>query len=58
MRQRITLALAVAAVAVIAAIVGYLWRVFRLSQTGKTHDVKSEGAGNRRDLECREDPEL
>ncbi|MGZ4865201.1 MAG: hypothetical protein ACXV39_11315 [Halobacteriota archaeon] len=35
MRQRITVALAIAAVAAIVAIVSYLWRVFRIGQTSK-----------------------
>jgi|GEM_PF-354456 multidrug resistance efflux pump len=45
MRKRITIALAVAAVAVIAAIVSYLWRVFRIGQTSKTNDAETEDGG-------------
>jgi hypothetical protein len=42
MRQRIRVALAVAAVAAIAAIVSYLWRVFRIGQTSKKDDAGTE----------------
>jgi hypothetical protein len=48
MRQRIKVALAVAAVAVIAAIVGYLWRVFRIGQTSK-NDVGTEDGRKHRE---------
>ncbi|MGA3199186.1 MAG: hypothetical protein ABSD89_07240 [Halobacteriota archaeon] len=47
MRKRIMVGLAVAAVAVIAAIVSYLWRVFRIDQTSKTNDAKTEDGGKR-----------
>jgi hypothetical protein len=45
MRQRIKVALAFAAVAVIAAIVSYLWRVFRIGQTSKTNEAEMEDSG-------------
>jgi len=52
MRKRVTVALAVATVAVIAAIVSYLWRVFRIGQTSKTNNAETEDGGK-----CRESKE-
>ncbi len=47
MKQRIVVTLAVAAVAVIIAIVGYLWRVFRIDQTSKS-DAGTEDSSKHR----------
>jgi hypothetical protein len=47
MKQRITVALAVAAVAVIVAIVSYLWRVFRVGQTSE-NDAETEDSSKHR----------
>jgi len=47
MKQRIKVALAFAAVALIAAIVGYLWRVFRIGQTSKINEARTEDSGKR-----------
>lgn len=49
MRPRIRVALAVAAVAVIAAIVSYLWRVFRIGQTSKKNDAGTEDSSKHRE---------
>jgi len=50
MRPRIRVALAVATVAAIAAIVSYLWRVFRLGQTSK-NDAETGDSEEHRESE-------